>query len=57
MESTANIVLNFTVEKNTERRIELGWHDSTRVIHVDLKAYEKAYASGGDSGEFEVFLD
>ena len=55
VESLARIALPFPVQTHIEKRYNLGWKDDcTRMLYVDLKAYEQSYAILQDENSFEL---
>lgn len=56
VESLARIALPFAVQTHIECRNNLGWReDRSRMLYVDLKAYEQQYAEIKDENSFELF--
>lgn len=56
IESTAQIALPFTVQTHVDARFNLGWKENTtRVVYVDLKAYEENYMVMRDENSFEMW--
>lgn len=54
-ESTGLIALSFISETHNTLRCALGLLVSTRLIYVNMKAYEETYVAKGATGEFEIF--
>lgn len=55
IESHARIALPIVVDTHIYGKYNLGWKDnSSRVVYVDLKAYEENYAVQHDEDSFEL---
>lgn len=56
VQSTARIPLPFAVQTHIERKFNLGWRETnTRVVYVELKAYDEQYAVPEEENSFEMF--